>query len=758
MADQYGLADRTFDEAHRRAARPTMHRFDDHVYIVAFSGSLAEIDMYLGPDVVDHGAPPRSRRSRVGPAAGARAVQAARRTPTTTSGQMFATLLDELIDGYFDTTDVLEDKLEVDRGQHLQRRRTASSRDCSTICSSLRRELLELRRAVVPLREVLSAILRREVQWIDGDALVTCRDAFDKLLRAVDLVDEQRELVGNAVDAHLAVMSNQMNFVMKKLTAWGSIVFGATLIAGIYGMNFQHMPELGWQYGYPVSLGHDAACSASCSTACSASVTGCELRPQPQRIVHVVAQQVDRRAIAFDLQRVERAAVPQREVEVAGRARDDAVGIGGAALRLRHLAADRHGPSLLGVVGRDLQAVRRVGAQRGSRPRQEAGEELVDAVERDVVAPAACSGPAPTRRRRDARWSPAPGAGPRTTGAASADRSGTRRTRSTGRPTASVSHSVAAPRRNQSVVSARLRQRAARVGGYSPSLVALLATAAVAQRCTSPMCSTRSLIVQPGQVGTGASRPASSAAAANSVGLRRDHREIVVEIHQSVPLCHRRVRSVDTCPLPCGHDCGRPPSITLEEFETEARDFLDANATQEGSRAQVRVGRGLRQGGDVRGAQPHRRDQRPAARLRVARQEVRRRVRVDHRAGRVRRPRSAGRVREGVQRAGGAVPGAQPGGVHDRLGDGGADDPGPRQRSGQAELPHQDVPRRHRRLPVVQRARRRQRPGQPADQGRAATATSGSSPGRRCGPPARTTATSARSSPAPTSTCPSTRA
>jgi magnesium transporter len=120
---------------------------------------------------------------------------------------------------------------------------------------NVRRQLLELRRAVVPLREVLSALLRKEVLWVDGEALIVLRDTFDKLLRAVDLVDELRELVGNAVDAHLAVMSNQMNLVMKKLTAWGSIVFGATLIAGIYGMNFHHMPELDWQFGYPMALG-----------------------------------------------------------------------------------------------------------------------------------------------------------------------------------------------------------------------------------------------------------------------------------------------------------------------------------------------------------------------------------------------------------------------------------------------------------------------------------------------------------------------
>lgn len=252
LAGQYGLAERTFDEAHRRAARPTMHRFDDHVYVVAFSGALAEIDMYLGPTwlITVRRHDPDGREWNPQPIL---ELFERRETTTTTSGQLFATLLDELIDGYFDTTDVLEDKLEViednifSEGQRTEQRLQHD-------LFGLRRELLQLRRAVVPLREVLSAILRREVQWIDGEALVTCRDAFDKLLRAVDLVDEQRELVGNAVDAHLAVMSNQMNLVMKKLTAWGSIVFGATLIAGIYGMNFAHMPELDWWFGYPMSL------------------------------------------------------------------------------------------------------------------------------------------------------------------------------------------------------------------------------------------------------------------------------------------------------------------------------------------------------------------------------------------------------------------------------------------------------------------------------------------------------------------------
>ncbi|HEY0518510.1 MAG TPA: magnesium transporter CorA family protein [Ilumatobacteraceae bacterium] len=253
LAAEYGLSSRTFDEAHRRAARPTMRRLEDHVYIVVFSGSLAEIDMYLGPTwlITVRRHDPDGREWDPQPI-----LELCKRHEklTNTSGQLFATIIDQLIDGYFDTTDALEDTLEGVEDTIFNDEAHAE-KSLQHDLFLVRRQLLELRRAVVPLREVLSAILRSEVEWIDGTALVTCRDAFDKLLRAVDLVDEQRELVGNAVDAHLAVMSNQMNFVMKKLTAWGSIVFGATLIAGIYGMNFQHMPELGWKLGYPMALG-----------------------------------------------------------------------------------------------------------------------------------------------------------------------------------------------------------------------------------------------------------------------------------------------------------------------------------------------------------------------------------------------------------------------------------------------------------------------------------------------------------------------
>ena len=69
------------------------------------------------------------------------------------------------------------------------------------------------------------------------------------------MIDSQRELMGNAVDAHLAIISNRVNEVMKQMTSWGAILLGSTLVAGIYGMNFDHMPELHWRLGYAWALG-----------------------------------------------------------------------------------------------------------------------------------------------------------------------------------------------------------------------------------------------------------------------------------------------------------------------------------------------------------------------------------------------------------------------------------------------------------------------------------------------------------------------
>ena len=125
---------------------------------------------------------------------------------------------------------------------------------------ALRRDLTEFRRAVAPMREVVDAISRQEIA-VRLTTRRSCTSATSSTARSVrlDYIESQRDLLTGLLEANLAVISNRLNDVMKKMTSWGAILLGATLIAGIYGMNFQHMPELGWSFGYPLALGAHAA-------------------------------------------------------------------------------------------------------------------------------------------------------------------------------------------------------------------------------------------------------------------------------------------------------------------------------------------------------------------------------------------------------------------------------------------------------------------------------------------------------------------
>ncbi len=176
------------------------------------------------------------------------------RSGHTTTGYLLYTVLDAVVDTYFDALDRTEDELEQIESKIFavdHHHEAALQHELL----ALRRELLVFRRRVVPLREVLQTILRQEVHPIGLEVQRYYQDVLDHILRVVDTLETQRELLGNAVDAHLAVVNNNMNEIMKKMTSWGAILFGAALVSGIYGMNFSNMPELHWHYGYFMALG-----------------------------------------------------------------------------------------------------------------------------------------------------------------------------------------------------------------------------------------------------------------------------------------------------------------------------------------------------------------------------------------------------------------------------------------------------------------------------------------------------------------------
>jgi len=169
-----------------------------------------------------------------------------------TSGALVYSILDAVVDGYFPLLDRLSDRIE-----HLEDRILEGGRAGGTLRSilDLKRELLELRRTLSPQRDVANALLRRDLPLVDDASAPYFQDLYDHLVRVLDQLDLQRDLLASALEANLSVTGNNLNTVVKRLTAFTVILMVPTLIAGIYGMNFRFMPELSWPLGYPFGLG-----------------------------------------------------------------------------------------------------------------------------------------------------------------------------------------------------------------------------------------------------------------------------------------------------------------------------------------------------------------------------------------------------------------------------------------------------------------------------------------------------------------------
>ena len=253
LQKEFSLHPLAMDDVRAHHQRPKLEQYPTHSFLVAYSNEMQEVDFFVGPSwqITFREC---KRVEDAWSVDGARTRFERTRAESVSAGFLLYVLLDELVDGYFQRTDRVEDHLE-ELEEHIFGEELREERDVQERMFDVRRELMEFRRVVVPLRDVVGSLQRREVEWVDEATAVHLQDVYDHVLRVVDLLDSQRELLGNAVDAHLAIISNRMNGVMKKMTSWGAILLGATLVAGIYGMNFEHMPELKWRLGYLWALG-----------------------------------------------------------------------------------------------------------------------------------------------------------------------------------------------------------------------------------------------------------------------------------------------------------------------------------------------------------------------------------------------------------------------------------------------------------------------------------------------------------------------
>jgi len=117
---------------------------------------------------------------------------------------------------------------------------------------NLKREMISLRKSVWPVREVISGLERAESPLIHESTCIYLRDVYDHTIQVMDSVETFRDMVSGILDIYLSSVSNKMNEVMKVLTIIATIFIPLTFIAGIYGMNFQYMPELQSRWGYPL--------------------------------------------------------------------------------------------------------------------------------------------------------------------------------------------------------------------------------------------------------------------------------------------------------------------------------------------------------------------------------------------------------------------------------------------------------------------------------------------------------------------------
>jgi len=164
-------------------------------------------------------------------------------------------IVDEMVDAHFplletieEAVDDLQDRIfEYAEPTHLDE------------LLHLKRDINVLRRHSLPQRELLNQISRGDAKLIQGQHLIYWRDVYDHMFRISETIDVDREQMTATMDAYLSVIANRTNETMKVLTIFSAVMLPLTVIAGIYGMNFDHMPELKWLYGYPFALGLMAA-------------------------------------------------------------------------------------------------------------------------------------------------------------------------------------------------------------------------------------------------------------------------------------------------------------------------------------------------------------------------------------------------------------------------------------------------------------------------------------------------------------------
>jgi magnesium transporter len=157
-------------------------------------------------------------------------------------------LIDAIVDSYFIILEKLGENIEDIEDTMIAN----PTPETLQAIHRLKRKMILLRKSVWPLREVVSAIERSDSSLIQKPTRIYLKDVYDHTIQVIDTVETFRDVLSGMLDVYLSSISNKMNEIMKVLTIIATIFIPLTFIAGVYGMNFEYMPELKWQWGYPV--------------------------------------------------------------------------------------------------------------------------------------------------------------------------------------------------------------------------------------------------------------------------------------------------------------------------------------------------------------------------------------------------------------------------------------------------------------------------------------------------------------------------
>jgi magnesium transporter len=252
---EFGLHPLAVEDAFTAHQRPKLERYEHTLFLTLKSlwyvdehdaVETGEINMFVGDDfviTVRHGSGSELHSARLD-------LEAKAGVLTHGPSAVVYAVCDRVVDGYLTVMSELEEDVDEVETSVFSAQRTSDSARIYT----LKREIAEARRAILPLREPMRRFATGAVPGIEEGAAPFFRDVLDHLSQAADSVDGLDQLLSTAFDAHLAQISVQQNDDMRKISAGAAIVVVPTLIAGVYGMNFEHMPELSWTYGYPYAI------------------------------------------------------------------------------------------------------------------------------------------------------------------------------------------------------------------------------------------------------------------------------------------------------------------------------------------------------------------------------------------------------------------------------------------------------------------------------------------------------------------------